>query len=228
MKKFIFTIVLFFVSNAVFSQSDEKTSYRYNDNEEETTNIDSLLKRKKEIHSLAVYVYSDFSPKIYNFVNLDTLYIFYGSGKLPKGISKLRKLKYFELRDSEIEKLPDDIQYLNNLETIKILKGDNVKDIFIIPSYFAKMKSLKYLEFFDTEVKFSNETNIFKNIRELKIWQSGNRKFPINILQFPQLQFLGISCYRCDWKIPKEKLLQMPTLRYLKIEGSGDGFEFQR
>lgn len=228
MKKFIFTIVLFLVSNAVFSQNDEKTSYRYNDNEDEITNIDSLLKRKKEIHSLAVYLYSDFSPKVYNFVNLDTLHIFYGGGKLPKGISKLRKLKHFGLYDSEIEKLPYDIQYLSNLETIAILKdGDNIKDTFVIPLYFAKMKNLKYLDFFETELKFSNNTTIFKNIHKLRIRQSCSRKFPINPLQFPQLQTLRMNCYNSNWEIPKEKLLQITTLRDVSIE-CGDYFEFQR
>lgn len=229
MKKFIFTIVLFLVFNDVFSQSDEKTSYRYNDNEEETTNIDSLLKYNKEIHSLAVYVYGDFSPKVYDFVNLEGLYIFYGSGKLPKGISKLSKLKYFELCYSEIEKLPDDIQYLNNLETIAISKdGDNVKDTFVIPLYFAKMKNLKYLDFFETELKFSNNTTIFKNIHKLRIRQSCSRKFPINPLQFPQLQTLRMNCYNSNWEIPKEKLLQITTLRDVSIEGCGDYFGFQR
>jgi hypothetical protein len=235
MKTIFITFLLFLTIHWAFSQNEEKTSYAYytypNHIEKETTNIDSLLKFKDKIFRLSVYVYDKFSPKVYDFTNLDTLIIAYGNGKLPKGISKLKKLKYFELYWSRFNELPNDIQYLDNLIRIKILKdSENPNYKFIVPLYFAKMKSLKYLDFFETDVKFYNTTTVFKNIISFTMGLSANKKFPIPLSQFPNLNHLVItsSGNNYKWKIPKEQLLKMPSLRFVDIDTDSDYLRFKK
>ncbi len=235
MKTIFISFMLFLNIHLAFSQNEEKTSYTYytypNYIEKETTNIDSLLTFKDKIFHLSVYIHDKFSPKVYDFTNLDTLTIFSGSGKLPKGISKLKNLKCFTLLSSRFNELPNDLQYLDKLEKIDISKdSENPNYHFIVPLYFAKMKSLKYLAFFETDVKFSNTTTIFKNITTITMGLSANKKFPIPLSQFPNLSSLRItsSGNNYEWKIPKQELLKMPYLNYIDISTDDESLRFEK
>jgi len=158
------------------------------------------------------YTFNDNLEKL----TLGYIPVFYNS------ICNISKLKYLKLSGC-VTKIPNEINKLKQLDTL-ILSGT---DIVLIPASIADIKSLKFLNLFDTFFNPDKQPNFIENLNCKLIWGTlclNDRNTKLNNI-FSLKELLSIDSITCDnknlkfiescvciaghdvWKYSKNKLL---------------------
>lgn len=135
----------------------------------------------------------------------------------PK-IADCSSLMYLELWNTKLDSIPNEIQFMRNLELIRIL-GNTSQDTLHISDSLKRIPRLKTLQIVDADLfKFPEFVLRSKKIENIYLINCKIDSLPSEIFYLENLKELNLEGNRIE-SIPKE-ILKMPNLQFLNLRNN--------
>ena len=138
---------------------------------------------------------------------------------LPHEISRLETLKWLDLQENNLIKLPESLGMLTMLQTLYLSKND-LSYKFSIPTSISNLKNLRELTMFDCKLTTINKLPFesLKNLEHLNLHNNKLKTLPLSMKNLHKLQELCVG--KNQLKNIDKVLKGLKTLRLLDVSNN--------
>jgi len=177
--------------------------------------VESHFSRFPQLQQLLLFATTPVSGNGLQLEHLRNLYITNSLVSVPalKSISEVASLEELTLVDNRINLLPDTIQRLRNLWSLRFAK----QNLLAFPTPLCELQSLEHL-YLDNNGLFNLHDDLgrLKKLRELNLGNNQLRELPASILELKELNSLNLYANLFD-EAP-EFLSALPSLTFVGME----------